>query len=76
MYAHIGRPAILQSPHVRLFVHEKKRRRMFLFPDSGTKKNFRGTVSLKTVTPHLCSIAPNVQRHMAYFATRHEYLII
>ena len=41
---------------------------MFLFPDSGTKKNFRGTVSLKTVAPNLCSIVPNVQRHMAYFA--------
>ncbi len=26
------------------------------------------TVSLKTVTPHLRSIVPNVQRHMAYFA--------
>ncbi len=25
------------------------------------------TVSLKTVTPHLRSIVPNVQRHMAYF---------
>ena len=61
---------------------------MFLFPESGPKKNFRVTASLKprprnpglkglsgngftkTVTPHLRSIVPNVQRHMAYFAER------
>ena len=59
---------------------------MLLFPESGPKKNFRVTASLKppprnpgpkglsgngftkTVTPHLRSIVPNVQRHMAYFA--------
>jgi hypothetical protein len=35
MYANIGRLAILHI-FTRLFVHEKKRRRMFLFPDSGT----------------------------------------
>ena len=47
MYAHIGRLAILHiSPHVRLFVHEK-RRRMLLFPESGPKKDFRVTASLK-----------------------------
>ena len=40
---------------------------MFLFPDSGTKKNFRGTVSLKTVTPHLRSIVPNVKQHILCF---------
>jgi hypothetical protein len=59
---------------------------MLLFPESGPKKDFRVTASLKprprnpglkglsgngftrTVTPHLRSIVPNVQRHMAYFA--------
>ena len=59
---------------------------MLLFTESGPKKNFRVTTSLKprprnpglkglsgngftkTVTQHLRSIVPNVQRHMAYFA--------
>jgi len=41
---------------------------MWLFPESGPKKAFRVTVSLKTVTPNLHSIVPNFQRHMAYFA--------
>jgi hypothetical protein len=41
---------------------------MFLFPDSGPKKGL-SAVSLKTVTPHLRSIVPNVQRHMVYFAS-------
>jgi hypothetical protein len=36
---------------------------MLLFPESEPKNGFT-----KTVTPHLHSIAPNVQRHMAYFA--------
>jgi hypothetical protein len=40
---------------------------MLLFSDFGPKKDFRVTVPLKTVTPHLRSIVPNVQRHMAYF---------
>ena len=38
------------------------------FSESGPKQDFRVTVSLKTVTPHLRSIVPNVHRHMAYFA--------
>ena len=42
---------------------EKKKNAEF-----GPEKDFRVTVSLKTVTPHLRSIVPNVQRHMAYFA--------
>ena len=41
---------------------------MMLFPESGPKKNFRVNGFTKTVTPHLRSIVPNVQRHMAYFA--------
>jgi len=41
---------------------------MLLFPESGPKKNFRVTASLKPLTPHLRSIVPNVQQHMAYFA--------
>jgi hypothetical protein len=47
---------------------------MWLFPESGPKMGFRVTVSLKTVTPNLRSIVPNVQRHMAYFAKRTEGL--
>jgi hypothetical protein len=46
---------------------------MLLFPESGPQKNFRVTGWVngftRTVTPHLRSIVPNVQRHMAYFAT-------
>ena len=57
------------SPHVRLFVHEKRRRRMLLFPESGPKKGLSGNGFTKTVTSHLRSIVPNVQRHMAYFAS-------
>jgi hypothetical protein len=41
---------------------------MLLFPESGPKKNLRGNGFTKTVTLHLRSIGPNVQRHMAYFA--------
>jgi hypothetical protein len=43
---------------------------MLLFPESGPKKNFRFNGFTKTVTPHLRSIVPYVQRHtgMAYFA--------
>jgi hypothetical protein len=41
---------------------------MLLFPESGPKKNFRVNGFTKTVTLHLRSIGPNVQRHMAYFA--------
>ena len=42
---------------------------MWLFPESGPKMGFRVTVSLKTVTPNLRSIVPNVQRRMTYFAS-------
>ena len=38
---------------------------MLLFPESGPKKNFRVNGFTKTVTLHLRSIVPNVQRHMA-----------
>jgi hypothetical protein len=41
---------------------------MLLFPESGPQKNFRVNGFAKTVTLHLRSIGPNVQRHMAYFA--------
>jgi hypothetical protein len=41
---------------------------MLLFPESGPTKNFRVNGCTKTVTLHLGSIGPNVQRHMAYFA--------
>jgi hypothetical protein len=41
---------------------------MLLFPESGPKKNFRANGLTKTVTLHLRSIGPSVQRHMAYFA--------
>jgi hypothetical protein len=46
-----------------------------LFPESGPKKKLSGNGFTKTVTPHLRSIVPNVQRHMAYFAsvTRTRY---
>jgi len=38
---------------------------MLLLPESGPKKNFRVNGFTKTVTLHLRSIVPNVQRHMA-----------
>jgi hypothetical protein len=41
---------------------------MLLFPESEPKKNFRVNGLTKTVTPHLRSIVPNIQRYMAYFA--------
>ena len=41
---------------------------MLLYPESGSKKNFRVNGFTKTVTLHLRSIGPNVQRHMAYFS--------
>jgi hypothetical protein len=41
---------------------KEEERRMLLFPEFGPKKDFRGTVSMKTVSPHLRSIVPNVQR--------------
>jgi hypothetical protein len=41
---------------------------MLLLPESGPRKNFRANGFTKTVTLHLRSIGPNVQRHMAYFA--------
>jgi hypothetical protein len=41
---------------------------MLLFPESGPNKNLRVYGFTKTMTPHLRSIVPNVQRHMAYFA--------
>ena len=41
---------------------------MLLLPESGPTKNFRINGFSKTVTLHLRSIGPNVQRHMAYFA--------
>ena len=41
---------------------------MWLFPESGPKKGLSGDGFAKTVTSHLRSIVPNVQRHMAYFA--------
>ncbi len=41
---------------------------MLLYPESGSKKNFRVNGFTKTVTLHLRSIGPNVQRHMAHFA--------
>ena len=41
---------------------------MLLFLESGPKKNIRVNGFTKTVTLHLRSIGPNVQRHMAYFA--------
>ena len=41
---------------------------MLLFPESGPKKNFRDNGFTKTVTPHLPSIVPNLQRRMAYVA--------
>ena len=40
---------------------------MMLLQESGPTKTLGLTVSPKH-TPHLCSIGPNVQRHMAYFA--------
>ena len=40
---------------------------MLLFLESGPKKNIRVNGFTKTVTLHLRSIGPNVQRHMAYF---------
>jgi hypothetical protein len=42
---------------------------MLLCPESGPEKNIRVNGFTKTVTPHLRSIVPNVQRHMPYFAT-------
>ena len=42
---------------------------MWLFPESGPKKGLSGNGFTKTVTSHLRSIVPNVQRHMAYFAS-------
>ena len=41
---------------------------MMLFEDSGPTTTLGLNGVTKTVTPHLCSIGPNVQRHMAYFA--------
>jgi hypothetical protein len=41
---------------------------MLLFPESGPKKNFWVNGFTKTVTLHLRSIGPNVQRNMTYFA--------
>ena len=41
---------------------------MLLYPESGSKKNFRVNGFTKTVTLHLRSIVPKIQRHMAYFA--------
>ena len=38
---------------------------MLLFTESGPKKGLSGNGFTKTVTPHLRSIVPNVQRHMA-----------
>jgi hypothetical protein len=38
-------------------------------PESGSKKGLSGNGFTKTVTLHLRSIVPNVQRHMAYFAS-------
>jgi hypothetical protein len=54
MYAHIERLAILHISTHTLFVHEKRRRRMLLFPESGPKKDFRVTASLnRDPTPTL-----------------------
>jgi hypothetical protein len=36
---------------------------MLLFPESGPEDNFRVNSFTKTVTLHLSSIGPNVQRH-------------
>ena len=41
---------------------------MLLFPESGPKKIFWVNGITKTVDPHLRSMVPNVQRHMAYLA--------
>jgi hypothetical protein len=45
---------------------------MLLFPESGPK-GLSGNGFTKTVTRHLSSIVPNVQRHMAYFARSRLY---
>ena len=60
MYAHIGRLAILHISNIT-FVHEREEG-MLLFPESGPKKDFRVNGFTRTVTPHLRSIVPNVQR--------------
>jgi hypothetical protein len=57
MYAHIERLAIL---HISKFICTCT----FLERTFGLSK---------TVTPHLRSIGPNVQRHMAYFARDEHY---
>jgi hypothetical protein len=45
---------------------------MLLFPESGPTKDFWVYGFTKTVTLHLRSIGPNVQRHMAYFAPTNQ----
>jgi hypothetical protein len=50
--------------HTYVYLYMRRKRRMLLFPESGHS----GNGFTKTVTPHLRSIVPNVQRHMAYFA--------
>ena len=48
---------------------------MLLFPESGPKKELSGNGFTKTVTPHLRSIVPNVQRRMAYFAVAAQQVV-
>jgi hypothetical protein len=68
MYAHIGRLAILHiSTRTFICTREEKKKNVAI---SGVRayKGLSGNGFTKTVTPHLRSIVPSVQRHMAYFA--------
>ena len=46
-----------------VYFYMERRSRTWLFPESGPKKIFRVKGSTQTLTPHLRSIVPNVQRH-------------
>jgi hypothetical protein len=59
-------PAYLYVTFICTLREEEEGCRYFRNPS--LKRTFGLTVSLKTVTPHLRSIVPNVQRHVAYFA--------
>ena len=59
-----------------VYLYIEKKKKDDAVPGIRAYKNSRVNGFTKTVTPHLRSIGPNVQRHMAYFAAANESVCV